>query len=194
MQPPYGLPHTELRQKQNEKATFTGCSAQRLAFVGIQNVRIAPQKIQRIPNELSAQNYLLGKTFLRVFLPTKKVTPCYYRAVRGTTNTTKVEGGQDKGLRVSGKLPEARCRFVVPGARGGGNNVNANATTTAATVGGGGDNKGASAAANAGTGSSVLDFGRASVGVEVARTVTLQNTGKSPAVFFVDTADLKLVS
>lgn len=129
-------------------------------------------------------------------------------------NTTKkVEGGQDKGLQVSGKLPEARCRFVLPGTRGGGGNANNSATTTAgaaaasggatsAAAGGGaggssGDNKGASTAVNAGGGGgggSVLDFGRASVGVEVVRTVTLQNTGKSPAVFFVDTADLKLVS
>lgn len=113
-----------------------------------------------------------------------------------------MEGGQDKGLQVCGKLPEARCRFALPGTRGGGGgNANNNATTSAAaaaaaTAGGGGgsgDNKGASAGNNAGGGGSVLDFGRASVGVEVERTVTLQNIGKSPAVFFVDTVDLKLV-
>lgn len=98
---------------------------------------------------------------------------------------------------MTGRLPEARCRFNLPSTRGNANSANApTAVAAAAAAGpgvahGGGDNKGASAAA--GAGGSVLDFGRASVGVEVVRTVMLQNTGKSPAVFFVDVADLKLV-
>ncbi len=96
----------------------------------------------------------------------------------------QVEGGQDKGLQVSGKLPETRCRFVPSGPRG--NNAN-----NAATGGvGAGDGKGGGSNAAG----SVLDFGRASVGVEIVRTVMLQNTGKSAAVFFVDTAELKVVS
>lgn len=99
--------------------------------------------------------------------------------------TTQVDGGQDKGLQVSGKLPEARCRFVPPGAqRGAANNAG-----VASGGGGGGDGKGGST-----MGGSVLDFGRASIGVEIVRTVMLQNTGKSPAVFFIDTAELKGVS
>ena len=40
---------------------------------------------------------------------------------------------------------------------------------------------------------SVLDFGRASVGVEIVRMVTLQNVGKSPAVFCVEAPELKQV-
>lgn len=88
---------------------------------------------------------------------------------------TQVEGGQDKGLQVSGLLPETRCRFVPQ--RGAANNN------------GGGDSKGGST-----MGGSVLDFGWASIGVEIVRTVMLQNTGKSPAVFFVDTAEVKGVS
>lgn len=88
-----------------------------------------------------------------------------------------MDGGQDKGLQVSGQLPEARCRFVPPG------------TQRSAANNGGGDGKGGST-----MGGSVLDFGRASIGVEIVRTVMLQNTGKSPAVFFVDTAELKGVS
>lgn len=94
-----------------------------------------------------------------------------------------MDGGQDKGLQVSGQLPEARCRFALPGTqRGAANN-------SGVASGGGGDGKGSSA-----TGGSVLDFGRASIGVEIVRTVMLQNTGKYPAVFFVDTAELKGVS
>lgn len=70
--------------------------------------------------------------------------------------------------------------------------MNAPTTVAAPATGpgaasGGGDTKGGFASG------SVLDFGRASVGVEVVRTVMLQNTGKSPAVYFVDVADLKPV-
>ena len=43
------------------------------------------------------------------------------------------------------------------------------------------------------TAGGVLDFGRASVGVEIVRMVTLQNVGKSPAVFCVDAPELKQV-
>lgn len=84
---------------------------------------------------------------------------------------------------MSGKLPETRCRFVPPSATARGGNSNAVTTNGAAAATAAGDNKGMF----------VLDFGRASVGVEVARTIMLQNTGKSPAVFFVSTAELKLV-
>lgn len=84
---------------------------------------------------------------------------------------------------MSGKLPETRCRFVLPSTTGRGGNSNAVTTTGTAAATAAGDNKGMS----------VLDFGRASVGVEVVRTVMLQNTGKSPAVFFVSAAELKLV-
>lgn len=112
-----------------------------------------------------------------------------------------MEGGQDKGLPVSGKLPEARCRFVLPGTRGKLANTTSNAASgvPAATAAGSlpaGD-KGSvavAAATPANGGGTALDFGRASVGVEVTRTVMLQNTGKSPAVFFVDAADFKMVS
>lgn len=104
-----------------------------------------------------------------------------------------MDGGQDKGIQVSGQLPEARCRFVLPGTQRGAANNGGVATAGAAAVasggGGGGDSKGGST-----VGGSVLDFGRASIGVEIVRTVMLQNTGKSPAVFFVDTTELKGVS
>ena len=97
------------------------------------------------------------------------------------------------GLQVSGQLPEARCRFVLPGAQRGAANSGGIATAGVAAVasggGGGGDSKGGST-----IGGSVLDFGRASIGVEIVRRVMLQNTGKSPAVFFIDTAELKGVS
>eukprot|EP00903_Cladosiphon_okamuranus_P009303 g8875.t1 len=89
----------------------------------------------------------------------------------------KVDGGQDKELQVSGQLPETRCRFVPPGTH---------RSTARNVVGGGVDSKGGS-----NVGGSVLDFGRASIGVEIVRTVMLQNTGKSPAAFFVDTPELK---
>lgn len=97
-------------------------------------------------------------------------------------------------LEVSGKLSEARCRFVPPGKRGN------NTTTVAANT-----NTNTNAAASSppplgekgtstmSTGGSVLDFGRASVGVEIVRVVTLQNVGKSPAVFCVDAPELKQV-
>lgn len=100
-----------------------------------------------------------------------------------------MEGGQDKGLPVSGKLPEARCRFVPPRTPG---TSSAAATATNPAMGDKGSAAvGATAAAGGG---GVVDFGRASVGVEVLRTVMLQNIGKSPAVFFIDAADLKQVS
>lgn len=111
----------------------------------------------------------------------------YFRNAQNRQPTHQVDGGQDKGLQVSGQLPEARCRFVPPGAQRGAANSGGVATAGAAAVAGGvgGDNRGGT------MGGSVLDFGRASIGVEVVRTVMLQNTGKSPAVFFVDTAELK---
>ena len=100
-----------------------------------------------------------------------------------------MEGGQDKGLQITGKLPETRCRFVPAGTRGNANHAVAGTAGGGGGGGGGGDSKGGSNAAGP-----VLDFGRASVGVEIVRTVMLQNTGKSSAVFFVDTSELKAVS
>lgn len=88
-------------------------------------------------------------------------------------------------LEVSGKLHETRCRLVPPGKRG--NTTTTNATTSAPPPVG---DKGTSTMSIAG---SVLDFGRASVGVEIVRMVTLQNIGKSPAVFCVDAPELKQV-
>lgn len=110
----------------------------------------------------------------------------------------QVEGGEDKGLPVSGKLPETRCRFVLP-SRG---NTSTTMAATGATAGtarsslprAGGSIGGEHGKSSSGGGSSgVLDFGHASVGVDVRRTVMLQNTGKSQAAFFVDTSDLTLV-
>lgn len=144
----------------------------------------------------------------------------------------QVDGGQDKGLPVSGQLPEARCRFVVPASQGRGGNIprsndnsgNPNAGTVAAVVAAvvapanatNNNSSGASAAGNivsttAGGGSgnlsggggvgggggggsaNILDFGHVSVGMEVGRTVMLQNMGKSQAAFFLDTSELQLV-
>lgn len=136
---------------------------------------------------------------------------CFFISFPPAPNIHQVEGGQDKGLPISGKLPEARCRFAPPGPQRGTNlprsndNANANAGTTPAPANAanndGNDNhlsKGLSGNAAATTalgagGSNVLDFGHVSVGVEVERIVMLQNTGKSQAAFFVDTSDLNLV-
>lgn len=117
-----------------------------------------------------------------------------------------MEGGQDKGLPVSGKLPEARCRFVPPGPRNGANAAGVGAAATATNPhsetitnnnngihGATGSISSGGAAAGVAT-SGVLDFGRVPIGVEVTRTVVLQNTGKSQAAFFVDTSDLIVVS
>lgn len=115
----------------------------------------------------------------------------------------KVEGGQEKSLPVSGQLPEARCRFVSPGARG---SAHFAASTTLAAAGDtrvgaipttSGDKSSTVTHAAAGSATPVgggsINFGRASVGVEVTRTVMLQNTGKAPAVFFINASDTKLV-
>lgn len=111
---------------------------------------------------------------------------------RNMFGATQVEGGQDKGLPVSGKLSEARCRFAPLSVRGN-PTTNPTSTTAGATATGApspAEDKGTATSA----GINCLDFGHASVGVEITRTVMLQNIGKSPAVFFVDAADFKLVS
>lgn len=115
----------------------------------------------------------------------------------------KVEGGQDRGLPVSGKLPEARCRFAPPGMRGNMAPTSVASAVLSTTRGptvapSGGSNdrgpySGGQGAGQADT-SGVLDFGQAAVGVEVTRTVTLQNLGKSQAVFFMETAALAQAS
>lgn len=92
-------------------------------------------------------------------------------------------------LEVSGKLHEARCRFAPPGKRGNNTTTTTAANATASSPPPLGE-KGTSTMSTAG---SVLDFGRASVGVEIVRMVTLQNVGKSPAVFCVDAPELKQV-
>lgn len=103
----------------------------------------------------------------------------------------QVEGGRDKTLSVSGKLPEARCRFALDGTRT--NSSIATSQTMPLPPGDKRSNAGGETSAADGGCSDVLDFGLASVGVEVTRTVLLHNVGKSPAVFFVDTEELRPV-
>lgn len=100
----------------------------------------------------------------------------------------QVEGGQDKTLSVSGNLPEARCRFALDGTR----TLSSIATSKTMPLPPGSNAGGETSAADGGC-SGVLDFGLASVGIKVTRTVLLHNVGKFPAVFFVDTEELRPV-
>lgn len=100
----------------------------------------------------------------------------------------QVEGGRDKTLLVSGNLPEARCHFALDGTR-----TLSSITTSQTMPLPPGSNRGGETSAADGGCSGVLDFGLAAVGIEVMRTVLLHNVGKSPAVFFVDTGELRPV-
>lgn len=129
---------------------------------------------------------------------------CNFKPFPNPPDIHKVENGQDKGLPVFGKLPEARCRFVPPSPQRGTNlsrsNDNAHANPGTANNDGNDNhiNRGVSGNAISTTaigsgGSNVLDFGHVSVGVEIERTVLLQNTGRFQATFFVHTSDLNMV-
>lgn len=91
----------------------------------------------------------------------------------------QVEGGQDKQLNVTGKLPEARCRFT----------LSEDDTDGVAPAG---DTTGCGNAGN--TSPPVVEFGQVAIGVLVTRTVTLQNLGRCPAVFSIDYSDVEMVS